>query len=134
MRVEEQYQDVLQNIEFAIVSTRREWPGMADSAVMRAIEALMDAYSGEQIGRPPSQIDLSDDEQRLMENVRDVCQWRLGRKSLEIESDDGELPPPEPITIDEVLICLKRILKSVKKWNKHGGRVGYLDFIVQYVK
>jgi hypothetical protein len=41
---------------------------------------------------------------------------------------------PKPITIDEIILCLKRVLKSVKRWNEDGGRQGYLDFIIQYVK
>ena len=44
MKVEEQYEDVLQNIEFAIVSSYREYPDLSDYGVMRALEALMDVY------------------------------------------------------------------------------------------
>jgi len=37
MRIEDQYTDVLQNIEFAIVDTYRRNPDMPDYEVMRAV-------------------------------------------------------------------------------------------------
>jgi hypothetical protein len=40
---------------------------------------------------------------------------------------------PEPKTVDEIMLCLKRILKSATRWNKEAGRQGYLDFITQFV-
>jgi hypothetical protein len=35
--------------------------------------------------------------------------------------------------VDEIIVCLKRIQKSVKTWSKRGGRRGYLSFVEQYV-
>jgi len=126
MRVEERYEDVLQNIESAIVSIYRGHPELSDYGVMRALEALIDAYSGEKIGRPPRAFRLSDLEARLKDGVREMCEWRLGRSD--------PLPAEvEPISVDEMILCLKRILKSVNRWNKEGGSQGYLDFIVEYV-
>jgi len=37
------------------------------------------------------------------------------------------------MSLDEIIQCLKRILKSVEKWNKHEGIQGYLRFVSQYV-
>jgi hypothetical protein len=37
-------------------------------------------------------------------------------------------------TVEEILECLKRIQTSVKKWNKHYGRQGYLTFVEKYIK
>jgi len=51
-----------------------------------------------------------------------------------LRGDGEEEVRLEPLTLDEMIQCLKRIQHSVKKWNKMGGRKGYLDFIVQYVK
>jgi hypothetical protein len=134
VRVEDQYTDVLQNIEFGIVTTYRNNPGMSDPDVMRMLEALIDKYTAEKIGRPPRHFSLSKVEQTLLENVRRMCEWRLGRSTLEDSSENSREMTPEPITIDEIVLCLKRVLKSVKRWNEEGGRRGYLDFIVQYVK
>lgn len=135
MRVEEQYYDVLQNIEFAIVSTYREHPDMTDYSVMRALEALIDAYGGEKIGRGPRDFRLSDLEQKLLDRMRGMCEWRLGRREIPVEdTPSASGPKPEPITVDEVILCLKRLLKSTQRWNKEGGMQGYLDFVEQYIK
>ncbi len=70
-----------------------------------------------------------------MENARRMCEWRLGRGSVTDEPQKAkEIAPDEAKSVDEILLCLKRILKSVKKWNRDGGRQGYLNFIVQYVR
>jgi hypothetical protein len=101
---------------------------------MRMLEALIDKYAAEKIGRPPRHFSLSEVEQALLENVRRMCEWRLGRDTLTDSPEKAREMTPEPITIDEITLCLKRVLKSVKRWNKNGGRRGYLDFIIQYVK
>jgi len=134
MRVEDQYADVLQNIEFSIVTTYKGSPEMSDPDVMRMLETLIDRYAAEKIGRPSQYFSLSDLEQALLENVRRMCEWRLGRGTLTDSPEKAKEIEPDPITIDEIALCLKRILKSVKRWNEDGGRRGYLDFVIQYVK
>ena len=133
MKFEDQYIDVLQNIEFGIVITYRNNPGMSDTEVMRMLEALIDQYAAEKGGRPPRHFPLSEIEQTVLENVQRMCEWRMGRGILTNSPGKAREMAPKPITIDEIIICLKRVLKSVKRWNKEGGRRGYLDFITQYV-
>lgn len=133
MKVEDQYTDVLQNIESGIVITYKNHPEISDYDIMRILEALIDTYAAEKIGRPPRNFSLSDTEQILMANVRKMCEWRLGRGNLSGIPAKEKIAKPKPKTVDEIIICLKRVLRSVEKWNKHGGRQGYLNFIVQYV-
>jgi hypothetical protein len=134
MAVEEEYMDVLQNIEFAIVTTYHDHPEMVDGHVIWALEAVLGGYRAEATGRTPEEFSAAPVEADLYRALRNVCEWRLGRLSLEGE-DEAELgPAPEPIRLDEIVLCLKRILKSVNRWNKSGGLRGYLTFIVQYVK
>jgi len=128
----EKYMDVLQNIEFGIVSAYREIPQATDNNVMCSLEALIDVYAAEKIKRQPRKFNLSDSERRIMESVHEMCEWRLGR--IKLGGNGEEEVRLEPLTLDEMIQCLKRIQHSVKKWNKMGGRKGYLDFIVQYVK
>jgi hypothetical protein len=53
----------------------------------------------------------------------------------ELSPDELALIPPNisKITLEEVLACLKRIRKSVTRWNKANGRRGYLDFVQDYL-
>jgi hypothetical protein len=132
--VEDQYQDVLQNIEFGIVASYREQPEMSDYDVMRVLEVLIDGYKGEKIGRPPRDVRLSDVERPLLDSVRRMCEWRLGRERSPVGPAGSENLAPEPTTLDVIVLCLKRVLKSVKFWNKDGGRQGYLNFVIQYVR
>lgn len=63
-----------------------------------------------------------------------MCEWRLGRESLMPEEGaplDGE---PASVSLEVILACLKRIRKSVQRWNKEGGRQGYLTFIGRFIR
>lgn len=134
MAVEEEYLDVLQNIEFAIVSTYHDHPEMVDAHVIFTLEAVINSYRAEMAERPPDQASSSPVETALYNAVRRMCEWRLGRIPPD-SSEASELgPAPEPKRVDEIILCLKRVLKSVNGWNKNAGQRGYLSFIVQYVK
>lgn len=133
MAIEEEYLDVLQNIEFAIVATYRKYPGMTDYEVMRVLEAAADSYRAEMRGHTPPDVSPSEMEADLYEAVHSMCEWRLGRGGTD-DAADKRGPAPRPIRTDEIILCLKKILKSVNRWNRSGGRTGYLDFIVQYVR
>jgi len=85
-------------------------------------------------GRTPGELSSSPAEAALYGAIWRMCEWRLGH----IREDDAEAgeqgAAPEPKRVDEIVLCLKQILKSVNKWNKSGGQRGYLTFIVQYVR
>jgi len=134
MAVEEEYMDVLQNIEFAIVSTYHDHPEIVDAHVIWALEAVINSYRAEMAGRTAGELSALPVEAELYRAIRNMCEWRLGR----IREEDVEAgqpgPAPEPIKVEEILLCLKRILKSVNGWTRSGGQRGYLTFIVQYVK
>ncbi|HEU0298019.1 MAG TPA: hypothetical protein VFR37_01165 [Longimicrobium sp.] len=130
---EEQYADVLQNIEFAIVETYRGTPELLDYHVDAALEAAIARYSAEQQGRTPRPVTLEGARLQVYEAVRNACEWRLGREEIRIGSDLRLDEPPEPKRLDEIVSCLKRIRKSVQRWTKQRGRQGYLKFVSQYV-
>ncbi len=46
-KFEEQYRDVLQNIEFALVPVYREHPKMTDYGALYVVEPLIDTYNAE---------------------------------------------------------------------------------------
>lgn len=128
-RIVEQYADVLQNIEAAIVSVHRRNPSLLDYDVEGALEALIADYSAEQRGRMAAQRELADGRGDVYQAVRAVCEWRLGRETM------AGAPPGGAgrTTVEEIVACLKRLQKSVRRWNKEGGRQGYLRFIGRYI-
>jgi len=134
--LEEQYEDVLQNIEFGIVQVYREHPKMTNWDALAAVEALISVYRAEEKGRqaePPALAPLA---QKAYEMAKMMCEWRLGRE-MPFQDEEGKVAEdlsPKPITLNEIIACLKRIRKSINFWTKQGGRQGYLTFVSQFVK
>lgn len=132
-RFEEQYLDVLQNIEFAIITTYRQNRSLTDYDVDTVLSALLRAYRSEQQNetfRPPA---MEPPLQEMYEAVKHVCDWRLGRVGPANERPQQALLGPKPITVDEIMACLRRIRKSVNFWNRErAGTQGYLQFIDQF--
>jgi len=131
MGIEDEHPDVLQNIEFAVATVYRQNREMTDYSVTRVYEALIKRYTAEAAGREVTEPKLDKLEMELLAFARDMCEWRLGRASLDGKSD---LETEASIDLHTMIRCLRRLLKSVERWNKQGGRQGYLQFMSQYVK
>lgn len=131
MRFEEEYEDVLQNLEAAIIGVYREEPGLTDYEVADAVQALTRQYVAEATKRYPPYSNLSERAEMVMQAAKSMCEWRLGRNTL--ETNEGEKIAGPSNSLDEIIACLKRIHKSVQFWTKEGGRQGYLKFASKYV-
>jgi hypothetical protein len=133
MEVEEEHLDILQNIEFGIMAVYRQNPLLVDFDAEAAVSALIARYRAESEHhetRPPI---LNERARLVFEAVEGMCEWRLGREALTPDGSVGELRL-EPVTLDVIVACLKRIRKSIQRWNREGGRQGYLRFVEQFVK
>ncbi|HOH30543.1 MAG TPA: hypothetical protein PLC40_12775 [Candidatus Hydrogenedentes bacterium] len=131
MPIEYEHPDVLQNIEFAVVSLYKRHREMSDYDVLRVYENLFDDYKEESQGRQPRRHNQSELEQQLYDDIKIMCEWRLGR-ALPFE-DAPPMENTDSIPVDILLQCLKRLIKSVNRWTKGAGRQGYLNFIIQHV-
>jgi hypothetical protein len=134
MDVEKDHLDVLQNIEFAIVSVHQRQPALVDFDVDAALSALMAYYQARAVDREARPVRLNERAQQVYEMVQAMCDWRLGDDTLLSADMKSRGPRPEPVSVDVIVACLKRIRKSVEKWNKQGGRQGYLTFVEQFVR
>ena len=131
--IEEEYMDVLQNIEVGIMSVYREHPELTDWEALEAIEALIRHYRAEASGRKSPRLRLPGLAKEVFERVQFFCEWRLGREVL-VDEEGNPVPlQPEPIPLEDLIACLKRIRSSIKLWNKQGGRQGYLNFVSQFI-
>jgi hypothetical protein len=132
MRVEEEYADVLQNIESTIVAVFDSNPDLVDRDVIAAVDRLMKTYEREKrkveglVPAPPGRARV------VYEQCRHVCDWQLGRQPLNGGEASSEGPRSNELSIPELLRCLKRLRKSVRFWHKQGGRRGYLAYIRQF--
>ena len=130
---EERYQDVLQNMEFGIIQVYREHPEMTDWEALVAIEALLRTYRAEKKGRQIAEPSLDPLAEQIYGIVEAMCQWRLGRETLLDQEGNPVVIPMEPVTLDEIIACLKRVRKSINLWTREGGRRGYLTRVSQFV-
>lgn len=131
--VEEGYLDVLQNIEFAIISVYRSELTLSDYDVNKILNVLISGYQAELSRRDFSKPNLSTLQERLYESVKDMCEWRLGRKAIFKKEKHLKVKKLGPLSVEEIIACLKRIQKSVETWTKQGGRKGYLQYIDQFL-
>jgi hypothetical protein len=132
-KFEDKYLDVLQNIEFGIVRIYEQHPELTDWDASEAIQALIHHYTAEARGRPEPDVRLTDLGLEVYDLVATMCEWRLGRAELSTEEGEPLDQHIEPKSLDEIIACLKRIRKSIRRWHKDGGRRGYLDFVSHYV-
>jgi hypothetical protein len=131
--IEEEHTDVLQNIEFAIVGVYRKNRELTDYDVDKVLNALIKHYQAEKRQRTYEKPRMSSLAEQVYESVQWMCEWRLGRVSMEAKDDESTIGAPVPITTDALIGCLKRISKSVGKWNKRGGTRGYLQYVDQFI-
>jgi hypothetical protein len=130
----ERFQDVLQNIEYAILLVYENDASLLDLDVIDALDALVRTYAAEERARIPPKLPLSARARAAFEAAKQVCEWRLGRALVDELEPDTLIPTDQRIGIADILICLKRIRKSVHIWNEEGGRQGYLNYISSFLQ
>ncbi|NOT57276.1 MAG: hypothetical protein HOP18_21960 [Deltaproteobacteria bacterium] len=132
MAIEEEYEDVLQNLEFGIIQVYRQNRTLLDAHVSDALEALIHLYRSEQSNRAPRQFRLDQRAQEVFDSVKAMCDLRLGRTGV-IDQAGRPISDEGALTIDELLACLRRIEKSIRRWTKQNGRQGYLNFVDPFI-
>jgi hypothetical protein len=134
MSFEEQYQDVLQNIEFGLVKAYRDHPKMTDYGALYVVETLVKVYNAEAQGRAIATPQFQPHEQEAYDSVKALCDWRLGKTAFVSKGGEELRLSDDARTHDEIVACLKRVAKSIQGWTKRGGMRGYFDFVSKYVK
>jgi hypothetical protein len=131
MALEDTHLDILQNIEFAIVSVYRKQHDLRDVSVTRALDALIDVYRAEARGHTPKDISLPEPESTVFQRAKEMCDFRLGRQEATTRI---QVPFEGETTANDIVACLRKIRRSVERWNKRGGQQGYLQFVSEFVK
>jgi hypothetical protein len=129
----EEYMDVLQNIEFALVGAYDRNPSLTDTGAMYAVESLLKVYTGELRGREVALPQFKPEERDAYDAAKAMCDLRLGRASMEDAKGKKVEVGGELLTLEEITSCLKRVLKSINTWYKRGGRRGYYEFVRQFI-
>ncbi len=121
----------MQNTEFAIITVYRREPLLLDFDVENAVNALMVHYQAQK--RETRLPNLNERSKQVYDLVETMCEWRLGNDELVSEDMKARGPVPEPVTLDVIIACLKRIRKSIQTWNKQDGRQGYLTYFQRFM-
>src|SRR5208337_3164942 len=106
MKVEDEYLDVLQNMEFGIIRVFRADRSLLDLDAKDAVAALIRHYRAEQEQRNPPPARLGDKAQRIFDCVLPICEWRMGRKGPLVPAELGS-PPADPNTLEDIGACLR---------------------------
>ena len=133
--VEEEYEDVLQNIEAFIMEVFRAHRHMMDTDVMRALDAALIYFNDVRRDHTPKEPRLSDHSKLVFEAVKTICNVRLGREELDAKTKAKDILDLSGgnVSPEVILACLRKIRKSVDRWNKQAGRQGYLKFVAQFI-
>lgn len=105
-------------------------PSLIDADVLDAISALARHYHSEEEQRTPSPANLGERAQRVFQSVQEMCEWRLGRRTL---SNDVQPEMTEAVPVSGIVRGLREIQKSIPKWTKQRGRKGYLEFVSEFL-
>lgn len=132
-KFEEKYEDVLQNIEFALVQVYRAHKEMTDWEARDAVNALIRTYKAELHRRGMPSLHLNPLAREVYDNVKGMCEWRLGREQMLEEKGRPMNLPLTPKTLDEIIACLQRVLRSIELWQRERGRRGYYNFVSGFV-
>jgi len=127
--VEQEYMEVLQDLEATITSVYREHRELADHNVENVVNGLLRMYQARLKDRPAPKLVLRGIEVELYDDLKSACDWWIG----ESQPDDATAKNDSPLTLEEIAICLKRIRKSINFWTASGGRQGYLNYVAQFI-
>ncbi len=120
---EEQHQAILRDIESGIVELYEKNPDMTDHNVDKAMTALIRTYDADIKGKRKPNVKLTTLEKLIFQRLINTCEFWM-------QKQEDSLPP---YTKDAVLLCLKRIYKSINSWTRKHGMRGYLDFVKAFV-
>ncbi len=129
----EERMDLLMNIEVAILDVWKEIPALTDYDVLDALDAVRRHYDAIAVGREPRVLPLHERAKAVSDQIWGTTQIMSGAVAEREDGREFAIPEEGRATPQEIVAAIKRIRKSVERWNKDGGRRGYLSFIRQHV-
>ena len=133
MRVEEEFENVMMNIEMQVVDIARQNPKMTDWDVEKVYNALLKKYRAILKGRDVKEVSLGAPSDDLYFQVESVCDWLTGDAGFQNKDGDDVELGLEKVSHEDMVACLKRLRKSLKMWTKEGGRAGYINYISEFI-
>lgn len=131
MKVEDEYLNVLMNIELAVLCTYHENSEMRDYDAEVVINTLIRSYTAQNRNKSFVMPNMPDERAALFDQVFAICELVLSGFTNLVKEDGTpiHLPDMPDVPVDVLILCLKRIRKSIKLWTKRNGPQGYLTFL-----
>lgn len=133
MRIEEEFENVMLNIEIQVVSVANDVPTLSDWDVDKVYNALLSRYKALSRGREVKEVSFGSPEKDLYLLIKGACdfftgdseKWGEGHFIIEVDA--------EKVSYQNMVAIFKRLRKSVKTWTKRGGSKGYIYYISQFL-
>ena len=120
---EQEYFDTLRAIEERISQEYAADPELLDYQIEKVLNALIRHYTALSRGKEAPALKMAATEGNLFLALRMICELHRGQ--------DPQIKPDVVRSTDELILCLKRIQRSVRLMAKRGRRA-YLDFIQNF--
>lgn len=125
MTFEQQYFDVLKSIELAIMTVGEQTPSAKDRHAEEALKGLVRYYNAAVQGKQPPTLKLGIEAKRFYDGVKNNMDAHM--------SANGLMGDERAYTVEEVVLCLKRIQRSVGQMIKRNPTgTAYLVFVRDY--
>ena len=130
MKVEEEYEDVLQNIEFAVVSFDKKSNILRDEHCLKAYDLLKKKYTAEMRGWKLENTVIEDPiVAELVSEIIPYSDLRLGKVAIQKQNI-----PFKSVDHNAIIKCFERLSKSVNKWKAGKNSRRYLEFVSNFIK
>lgn len=132
MLVEEEFENVMMNIEIQVVTVSNGYPELSDMGVDRVYNALLSKYKALLRGNEPKEPSFrSEAEEELFEVLDVISDLFAGveRETALADIFEGQ----DEVSFENFVRIFKRLRKSVRTWTKRGGSKGYIYYIAQFL-
>ena len=133
----EYWQPFMHTLETTVLRLWDEFPSLNDNDVEYVLEKLKEHYRKVSQGKSPEEPETSSERhQALIDELLNAVDMRE-----EIEGDSPFINNPDyaptgrpiPNLAALYVMCISRLIKSVRMWRKERGPKGYLTFIRSHV-
>lgn len=123
MKFEEEHQAILRDLEAGIIQIYEKNPEMTDHNADKAMDLLTRSFEADIKGKRQPNVKLNTIEKLLYQRLLNTCEFWMSQRE-----------PGLPVyTKETVILCLKRIHKSMHSWTRQNGMRGYLDFVKAFI-
>lgn len=120
---EEEHQAILRDLEAGIMQVYENHPEIVDHNVDKVMDLLIRSFEADVKGKRQPIVKLNTHEKLIYQRLLNTCEFWMNQRETGL-----------PVyTKETVILCLKRIHKSMHSWTRKNGMRGYLDFVKAFI-